>query len=1382
MVNQVIKDSFINIYNDDYRDSDNYYKILFNNGRGLQQRELNQMQTIINKDIQSFAGFLLDPGAATDGGNITVSEVPFIKLDTVTSPLPSDITTIENVVFEETVTGIKIRVEKVVAATATEQALIYVKYIDQAGETVTTNPIQISNISSSLIAQDGSGITLTTSGTNTVSNPLTGYGLLVIQNPGRFYVDEHFIFAEKQSLVLSKYTVEGVNAVVGHKVIEDIVTENDDQNLYDNSGANLNLAAPGAHRYRIRLILTTQDLIDSSDYFIPQITVEDSGIINNKSDDKGQLKATEEFLGIRLREIHGNFTQQNFIINFEDDPTNDDAFKVIIGAGKAYVGGIRINNRQPRSYTEAKPRTTGVINNDTITVTYGNYVIVSNLEQMFDFTANEKINLYTAINGGGTNIGTAHVRAIEEFGSNYKVYLFDIRTTVGNNLASVKSIGNASGYSDIVLENGVCKLYNQTDRNLFFPLNKSRPKTFTDIVITTQKLFTGTANGSGEITITSSTGKAFDDTGSWIVVNETTNTAVTANVSSTGTSATISGLTSGQSYSILAYEQNSGTSGVVRSKTVAEQVDSGLSLTNGVVTLSKVDPYRITSVVDDTTSADITNDFRFNNGQTESYYGYGKLTLKGGATAPSGTVTVTYDYFNWGGSGDFFAASSYTGAINYADIPAFRQSNGETVELRDVLDFRPAQSGSGYTGVALPRNGDLITMDTEYYLPQRGRIYVAANSTFGVRLGDPAFKPKYPDLGNDLDIMEIANFELSPYMLSADDLSLTYTQNKRYTMRDIAKIDEKLEELKQFTTLSLLELKSANKDILDADGLNRLKAGITADNFKDHFQTDITDEEHSAAIDFIEGVVRPRTTTNNIELVLDSDLSSNVRRVGDLVLLDYEDQLWQEQTSVSRAIALSDVIIDKYQGTATMSPASDNWMDTERLPDKVITGNPRVAEKVGDTYKYHDVSWRGMPITDLATAQNGDVVATGTSTSTVKTSGGKVSHTASGNYLTTTTSAKNITTTTKTPQFKLESSTALTETLGEYVRARLSIPKMRSRFVSFKAVGLRPNTRHFAFFGTKSVDDWVYAVGGLSEFTRMSSLGRNSPFLDAGNIYKNATQYPLDGGPTQIVTDASGAVSGWFLIPNTDDISFPTGRVSFQLYDISDRNTRYATSFAQFSYEANGTLEQVQEEVLSTRIYQIRQDVKVTSTTKVIPATSNTVYIPPPPPPARPPQPRNFDSCFVKGTKVLMADGTSKNIEDVQIFDMVAGQGGANMVVSYDHWPLAGRDLIGINGNGPFKTPEHPLMTREGWKAYDSERTKIEKPEIAHLMTNGNLVEGDEILMADGTWTKVESLEVYSNEPDQVVYNFYLNGDNTYYANNMLAHNRCDPGGGCDCK
>ena len=42
---------FRTTYKDDFKDSDNYHRILFNSGRALQARELTQLQTIIQKEI-----------------------------------------------------------------------------------------------------------------------------------------------------------------------------------------------------------------------------------------------------------------------------------------------------------------------------------------------------------------------------------------------------------------------------------------------------------------------------------------------------------------------------------------------------------------------------------------------------------------------------------------------------------------------------------------------------------------------------------------------------------------------------------------------------------------------------------------------------------------------------------------------------------------------------------------------------------------------------------------------------------------------------------------------------------------------------------------------------------------------------------------------------------------------------------------------------------------------------------------------------------------------------------------------------------------------------------------------------------------------------------
>ena len=55
--------TFSDVYKDDYRDSDNYHRILFNSGRPLQARELTQLQTILQNQIQRFADNIFLEGA-----------------------------------------------------------------------------------------------------------------------------------------------------------------------------------------------------------------------------------------------------------------------------------------------------------------------------------------------------------------------------------------------------------------------------------------------------------------------------------------------------------------------------------------------------------------------------------------------------------------------------------------------------------------------------------------------------------------------------------------------------------------------------------------------------------------------------------------------------------------------------------------------------------------------------------------------------------------------------------------------------------------------------------------------------------------------------------------------------------------------------------------------------------------------------------------------------------------------------------------------------------------------------------------------------------------------------------------------------------------------
>ena len=57
---------FSSTYKDDFIDSDNYHRILFNSGRALQARELTQLQTIIQEEIARFGRNIFKEGASVN--------------------------------------------------------------------------------------------------------------------------------------------------------------------------------------------------------------------------------------------------------------------------------------------------------------------------------------------------------------------------------------------------------------------------------------------------------------------------------------------------------------------------------------------------------------------------------------------------------------------------------------------------------------------------------------------------------------------------------------------------------------------------------------------------------------------------------------------------------------------------------------------------------------------------------------------------------------------------------------------------------------------------------------------------------------------------------------------------------------------------------------------------------------------------------------------------------------------------------------------------------------------------------------------------------------------------------------------------------------------
>jgi hypothetical protein len=95
-------------------------------------------------------------------------------------------------------------------------------------------------------------------------------------------------------------------------------------------------------------------------------------------------------------------------------------------------------------------------------------------------------------------------------------------------------------------------------------------------------------------------------------------------------------------------------------------------------------------------------------------------------------------------------------------------------------------------------------------------------------------------------------------------------------MADIGKIDRKVDALAEATTLSLLETDTNNLTITDASGVNRLKTGFLVDNFNNHVYADTKAIDYRASISLSRQSLHPTFKQDNVRLIYDSDLSTNM--------------------------------------------------------------------------------------------------------------------------------------------------------------------------------------------------------------------------------------------------------------------------------------------------------------------------------------------------------------------------------------------------------------------------------------------------------------------------------------------------------------------------
>lgn len=146
--------------------------------------------------------------------------------------------------------------------------------------------------------------------------------------------------------------------------------------------------------------------------------------------------------------------------------------------------------------------------------------------------------------------------------------------------------------------------------------------------------------------------------------------------------------------------------------------------------------------------------------------------------------------------------------------------------------------------------------------------------------------------------------------------------------------------------------------------------------------------------------------------------------------------------------------------------------------------------------------------------------------------------------------------------------------------------------------------------------------------------------------------------------------------------------------------------------------------------------------------------------------------CFAAGTKVLLGDGTSKNIEDVKAGDVIVSY---NLTKDENENKIVGKLLSVLsdhisyvtlsNGTILKLTNDHPIYTKKGWAAIDVELTKTK-----YDLPVEDLIVGDLVKTLDG-YSEIISIETH-NTPTMTFTLKDVEDNANFYAEGVLVHNR----------
>ena len=1124
-LNQV--DKSVRPYYDTFDESKGYHQVLFKPARAVQTREVNEMQSILQNQISQFGNNIFENGTKVVGGEINYDlKARYIKISDIGWDDIVGYISNPDILIKSDSSTVTARVSYYVKNEGSDAITLYLKYEtgDASGNTFTKNQ--------NLKFVDENGLTL---GNFKVSD--IGEGSLIHINSGYYFVNGYFVYTPEQHSILSKYSNKPtVN--VGFAIKERFVTSDDDQSLLDNASGTTNFNAIGADRLKMSLDLKVSkpdEEFDKKNY-VKLATFIDGELqeVVNRTD----YNIIRDEMARRSYDTNGDYTVKPFNV-FIDKSKDETKYRIGVEAGKAYVRGYEIEKLVTSYVESSKARDTYEQQNATQELDIGAYILVSNATSIPAINTTQEFEFFDQKMSGnvvaGEKIGSCFVRQVRFDGTDLKLYVYNIKNKHGksdssfiSNAKSIRSNGSTVFAGNV--KDGV--IYNAKSNGLIYQMPADNIKTLkkgstNDTMFTVLRRFTQRSGTDSRVSISCTSFEAFAPINQDSFVSFNNRVVPMSNLNPVYGRNIITmdiGLTNEPVTIVTGVVKQTSS---VKTKAFTKETII-ISNPKGVTVfdLGKVDVQRIVSVTQN--QKNVTSLFILHSGITADYYAESKMLLKEGEKLETNeSLSVVLEYFQHSG-GDYFCVDSYTG-IDYNRIPKF---NG--IPLTDCLDFRPNIFDGQLSD--LPMSNTLTSSNIISYLPRTDLVVLSSSGEFSIVNGVSSLNPTAPEVPDNS--MAIYRLNVPAFTGNVKDISMEYIDNKRYTMRDIGKIDKRVTKLEEAYTLSLLEVETDAMQVLDSrTGLNRYKNGFFVDNYTTHQNGAWADEGYKCSISREESTLRPEFFMDSVDFTLDNARSTGIRKTGDLITLNYNDINYISQPMASSYINVNPYAVLHWDGVVNMFPSSDIWFDTVRTAPEVHYSVYNDG-KLTQSWNSWQLNWTGSQSTKTSSRSWSE-----TNTST--------------RFASRTTTRQDFTETTTTNEV------TDVKVVNDRVVDTNVVPFMRSKEVEIVGKGFMPFTKLYAFFDNVDV-----------------------------------TQYCTNLTEGTIRADKDGNVKTVFTIPNNEQHKFRSGTKLFKLIDNEQNNSTTALTEGECEFTSQGVIHTKTQTINATKniTTSVSQDVKTTQT------------------------------------------------------------------------------------------------------------------------------------------------------------------------------------------